>query len=59
MKYMPPDNTNFIKMEGVVETPPHVDSDIFCQQFINWIESLGYIACVGISPYEDDNKTAE
>ena len=42
IKYLPCENTNFIHIDGVVETPPEVDEDIFTQQFINWIESLGY-----------------
>ena len=54
IKYLPLKNTNFIHIDGVVETPPNVDEDIFAQQFINWIESLGYCFGGGISPANDD-----
>lgn len=54
IKYLPLKNTNFIRIDGVVEVPPEVDTDIFSQQFINWIESLGYYFGGGISPANDD-----
>ena len=50
VRYLPEKNTNFIKIEGVVETPPEVDADRFGQMFINWVESLGYVFGGGISP---------
>ena len=56
VRYLPENNTNFIKIEGVVETPPEVDADRFCQMFINWIESLGYLYGGGIAPYEENNE---
>lgn len=54
IRYMPCDNTNFIQIGGVVETPPEIDEDIFSQQFINWIESMGYYFGGGISNANDD-----
>jgi hypothetical protein len=54
IKYLPFENTSFIHIDGVVEVPPGVDEDIFSQQFINWIESLGYCFGGGISPANDD-----
>jgi len=54
IKYLPCENTNFISINGVVETPPDVDEDIFLQQFISWIESLGYNFGGGISMKEDE-----
>ena len=48
------ENTNFIHIDGVVEVPPGVDADIFSQQFINWIDSLGYYFGGGISPANDN-----
>ena len=56
IKYLPLKNTNFIHIDGVVETPPGVNEDIFAQQFINWIESLGYYFGGGISLEKDDIK---
>ena len=54
IKYLPIENTNFIHIDGVVETPPGINEDIFSQQFINWIESLGYCFGGGISIADDD-----
>ena len=54
IKNLPFENTSFIHIDGVVEVPPGVDEDIFSQQFINWIESLGYCFGGGISPANDD-----
>ena len=56
IRYLPETNTNFIKIEGVVETPPGVDADRFCQMFINWIESLGYLFGGGIDPYAENDE---
>ena len=49
VKYLPIGNTNFIRIDGIVETPPAVDADVFTQQLINWLESLGYYFSGGIS----------
>ena len=57
VRYLPKENTNLIKIDGVVETPPEVDSDVFCQMFINWIESLGYAFGGGVSPLMDDEES--
>ena len=54
VRYLPETNTNFIKIDGVVETPPEIDVDKFNQMFINWIESLGYLFGGGVSPLADD-----
>lgn len=57
IRYLPNENTNFTKIEGVVETPPEVDSDVFSQMFINWIESLGYAFGGGFSPLTNDEES--
>ena len=54
IKYLPCEKTNLISINGVVETSPDLDDDIFLQQFINWIESLGYNFGGGVSMNEDD-----
>ena len=54
IKYLPCENTNLICINGVVETPPDIDDDVFMQQFINWIESLGYNFGGGVSMNEDN-----
>ena len=58
IRFLPEANTNYIQIEGVVETPPEIDTDAFSQMFINWIESLGYFFCGGILPYNEAQNEA-
>ena len=50
IRHLPKENTNLIRIQGIVETPPGIDTDVFSQMFMTWIESLGYIFCGGLSP---------
>ncbi len=56
VRFLPLDGTNLIKINGVIETPPHIDSDIFSQLFSNWMDSLGYSFSVSMTDYYDSNK---
>lgn len=55
VRFMPLTDTNFTKIDGFVETPPSIDTDAFCQIFINLIESLGYSFYGGFAPESNEN----
>lgn len=54
IRFIPHEGTNLTDIGGTVETPPDIDSEKFSQYFSNWIESMGWIFCGFIAPYEDD-----
>lgn len=59
VRFLPITNTNYIKINGVVETPPEVDFDIFSQMFVNWIDSMGWKFAGGVSPYYAEDYDEE
>lgn len=56
VRFLPLDGTNLIKIDGVIETPPNIDADVFSQLFNNWIDSLGYSFTISMTDYSDPNK---
>ena len=42
-----------IEVNGVVDGPK--DPDTFTDEFLQWIESKGWIFAGGIGPYKDDD----
>ena len=55
-RYLPEEGTRFISIDGVVEVPPEMDSDTFCDLFIKWIESRGYLFGGGICEYHEEEE---
>ena len=55
VRFMPIDGTNLTEIDGIIETPPEIDDDKFCQYFINWIESMGWSFCGSCKKYEDED----
>ena len=56
VRFLPEHKTNLTNIDGVIITPPEVDSDAVSQVFINWIESLGWQYCGSFRPYEEENN---
>lgn len=56
VRFLPLEGTNLTKIDGIVETPPHIDSDAFAQYFTNWIESMGWSHCSMTQPYKEEPK---
>lgn len=56
VRFPPNEGTNLIKIYGVLEVPPFINSDLFCQYFSNWVESMGWLFSGGIGPYEEETK---
>lgn len=54
VRFLPLNGTNLTKISGTIETPPEIDSDKFNQYFVNWIESMGWSFCGGLSPYYEN-----
>ena len=52
IRFLPQNNTRVINIQGSIEVPPHITADIFSQQLINWIESQGYLATLGVKEDE-------
>ncbi len=56
IRFMPTHDTNFIQIHGTVETQPEIDTDIFSQCFMNWINSMGWFFSGGIKPVENEEN---
>jgi len=41
VKFLPMFRTNLTELDGIIETPPEITSDMFFQYFMNWIECQG------------------
>lgn len=54
VRFMPTEGTNLTKINGIVETPPDIDDDKFCQYFTNWIEAMGWSFCGSFVKYEEE-----
>ena len=53
VRYLPERNTNLTNIDGIIETPPEVTSDVVGQIFINWIDSLGWHFAGSSAPYKE------
>ena len=54
VRYLPERHTNLTNIKGIIETPPEVTSDMACQMFTNWIDSLGWHFTGSSAPYKED-----
>jgi len=56
VRFLPIEGTNLTNIDGTIETPPDVNLDTFSEMFMNWIDSMGWKACVIFKPYQDENE---
>lgn len=54
VRYLPERNTNLTDIDGIIETPPEVTSDMVNQMLTNWVDSLGWHFTGSSAPYKDD-----
>lgn len=54
VRFLPECRTNLTEIDGIIETPPNVDSDTFLQMFSNWLDSMGWLFCGITAPYDEE-----
>lgn len=54
VRFLPLEGTNLTKVVFTVETPPHIDSDMFSEMFGNWLDCMGWSGCGFTHPYSED-----
>lgn len=54
VRYLPKINTNLTELNGIIETSPEITSDMVCQMFTNWVDSLGWHFTGSSAPYKED-----
>ncbi len=55
IRFLPTEGTNLTEINGIIETPPNIDTDKFSQYFMNWIDSMGWSFCGSFVEYKEED----
>ena len=53
VRFLPTEGANLTEINGIVETPPEIDSEKFSQYFMNWLDAMGWSFCGSFKKAEE------